>query len=119
MFYLSDDLKLKPSAMIKEDFKGPTDVDLNVFLLIDEKLWLGTSYRSGYKLWKKDLKSSLENSSAVSAMVEYYAGDRLRIGYSYDMDLNKLSGRQGGSHEVSVGWLFPSKKYNPQNPRYF
>ncbi|WP_201747906.1 PorP/SprF family type IX secretion system membrane protein [Chitinophaga vietnamensis] len=117
---LSDDLKLKPSLMIKEDFKGPTSVDLNAFLLISEKLWVGASYRTGMKLWgKNNLPSDLQQLNAASALVEFYATERMRIGYSYDLNINKMAGYQGGSHEISIGLLFPSKKYNVVNPRYF
>jgi len=120
MFPLSEHLQLKPSVLYKEDFKGPSNVDLNVFLLIDEKLWIGASYRTGMNLWNKsNLPSNFSEVDAASAMVEFYATERLRIGYSYDLNVNKMAGYQGGSHEISIGFLFPSGKFAVQNPRYF
>ncbi|GAA0540533.1 type IX secretion system membrane protein PorP/SprF [Chitinophaga japonensis] len=120
MFPLSENLQLKPSILVKEDFKGPTNLDLNAFLLISEKLWLGASYRTGVKLWNKsNLPTDLEQLNAASIMAEYYAGDRLRIGYAYDLNINKMAGYQGGSHEISLGFLFPSKRFTVQSPRYF
>jgi type IX secretion system PorP/SprF family membrane protein len=117
---LTDDLKLKPTMMLKEDFKGPTSVDLNAFLLISEKLWVGGSYRTSMKMWNKaHLDARLQQVNAASLILEYYVGDRYRFGYSYDMNVNKMASYQGGSHEISIGVLFPSKKYNISNPRYF
>ena len=120
MFPLSEHLQLKPSFLVKEDFKGPTNVDFNVFLLISEKLWIGGSYRTDVKLWNKDnLPTDLQQLDAASAIVEFYATEKLRIGYSYDLNVNKMAGYQGGSHEISLGFLFPSKKSIVQSPRYF
>lgn len=120
MFQLSENLALKPSILIKEDFKGPTNVDINAFLLIGEKLWVGASYRTGVGIWRKtNLQKDLSELDAASVMVEFYATEKLRIGYAYDLTINKMAGYQGGSHEISLGFLIPSKNYTVKNPRYF
>lgn len=120
VFSLSPSLQLKPSFMLKEDFKGPSSLDLNAFLLIAEKIWIGGSYRTNLKLWNKEnLVDGLDPVNAASIMAEFYANERLRIGYAYDLNVNKMAGYQGGSHEISLGFLFPSKKYSLTNPRYF
>lgn len=120
MFPLGENFQLKPSILIKEDFKGPTNVDINAFLLIGEKLWVGGSYRTNVKLWSKNnLPADLSELDAASVMVEFYATAQLRIGYSYDLSINKMAGYQGGSHEISLGFLLPSKRFAVQNPRYF
>jgi type IX secretion system PorP/SprF family membrane protein len=119
---LSDQLKLKPSIMVKEDFKGPTSFDLNAFLLLNEKLWIGGSYRSSANIWKKtSLQDGLMKSNAASAILEFFANDRLRIGYSYDFTTSGLSSYQSGSHEISIGLLLLGKKRQDRvlSPRYF
>lgn len=119
---LSENLKLKPSLMVKEDFKGPTNVDLNAFLLIADRLWVGGSYRTGVKLWSKPaLSKDLEQLDAASILAEFYATPQLRIGYAYDITVSKMASYQQGSHEISVGFLFNSKKYESRtrSPRYF
>lgn len=118
---LSNEVKLKPSIMIKDDFNGPTSLDFNVFALLSEKLWIGGSYRTAINVWDhKNLKAGLTRTNAASAMVEYFATDRLRIGYAYDLMTNRLSGYQGGSHEISLGFLIPNRKKNVvSSPRYF
>ncbi|MBC9929109.1 PorP/SprF family type IX secretion system membrane protein [Chitinophaga qingshengii] len=117
---LSENLKLKPTMMWKEDFKGPSSVDLNAFLLISEKLWVGGSYRTSMKLWNKsNLDTRLQQVNAASVILEYFAADRYRFGYSYDLNVNRMANYQAGSHEISIGVLFPSKRYNVSSPRYF
>nr|WP_295865451.1 type IX secretion system membrane protein PorP/SprF [uncultured Chitinophaga sp.] len=118
--HLSEDLKLKPTMMWKEDFKGPSSLDLNAFLLIADKIWIGGSYRTSVKLWNKsNLDPRLQQVNAASIILEYVAAERFRFGYSYDLNVNRMANYQAGSHEISVGILFPSKRYNISNPRYF
>jgi hypothetical protein len=105
--------------MMKEDFKGPTEMDVTAFLQIDHLLWIGGSYRMNPRLWKQELPDQLQISNSASAIVEYYVSEKLRIGYSYDLNINKLAGYQGGSHEISVGISFPSKTSSVISPRYF
>jgi len=120
MLPLSESLDLKPTFMLKEDFKGPTNLDLNAFLLINKTVWLGASYRTGVKLWKKsNLQRDLDQSDAISGIVEFYITDRFRVGYSYDYTTSKLANYQQGSHEISVSISFPGKKERVLSPRYF
>jgi len=119
---LSDNVKIKPSLLVKEDFHGPTSVDFNVFALLSERLWIGSSYRTATTIWnKKAVDKSLSKSGAVSLMAELFATNLLRIGYSYDIITSGLSGYQSGSHEISVGLLFPNKRdaERIKSPRYF
>ncbi|WP_343673202.1 type IX secretion system membrane protein PorP/SprF [Chitinophaga sp.] len=119
MASLSDQVKLKPSIMIKDDLKGPTNIDINAMLLIERVFWIGGSYRTALPVWRKSLPSSLSAKNAASAIVEYYINDTYRIGYAYDFNINELANAQSGSHEISIGILFRSKKYSVSSPRYF
>ena len=119
---LSENVKLKPSVMIKEDFKGPTSFDFNTFLLLSDRLWIGGSYRTAMKVWKKShLQSDLEQKNAASAMLEFFVTPRLRVGYSYDFTTSGLADYQSGTHEISIGMLFPNRKQKERvtGPRYF
>lgn len=119
---LSDNVKLRPSVMWKEDFKGPSNFDFNLFMLLANRLWIGGSYRTAVKLWRKThLQPDLEQTDAASAIVEYYFNNYLRIGYSYDFTTSGLSGAQSGSHEISIGVVFPGKRNRERiiGPRYF
>jgi len=117
---LDDHLDLKPSMMIKEDFKGPTNIDISSYLLFNKIFWLGASYRTGIAIWNKNgLQSVGDNSDAVAAIAQFYINDHLRVGYSFDFTTSKLANYQNGSHEVSLSLTLPSHKPRIINPRYF
>lgn len=122
MINLSELVKMKPSIMVKEDLKGPTNFDLNAFFLFGERIWVGGSYRSAIKLWKKShLQNDLERTDAASILIEVMATKQLRLGYAYDFTTSKLANYQSGTHEISIGYLLFNKKRGERmlSPRYF
>ncbi|WP_266203508.1 PorP/SprF family type IX secretion system membrane protein [Pontibacter kalidii] len=109
VFDLSRDIRLKPSILIKEDFRSPTALDVNAFVLLYNRLWLGASYRTAVPMFANQQMKQLDKRNAVALIAQIYATKKLRIGYSYDISLNEL--RNYSSHEVSVGYYFLKKKY--------
>jgi len=122
IFDLNPTLKLKPSILVKEDFKGPTSLDLNTMLIFNEKFWFGASYRTGISLSNKNYTNyspeTLKTTNAISGIVQFYATDQFRIGYSYDYMLNDL-GNENGSHEITLGYTFPLRSRRLISPRFF
>ncbi|WP_316819688.1 type IX secretion system membrane protein PorP/SprF [Pedobacter gandavensis] len=118
---LSEDTKLRPSILLKEDFKGPTSLDLSTMVIFGNKFWLGGSYRTGLTLWEKDFNKgqSLSQLNSVSAITQFYVSERFRLGYSYDYIVSKLSSIQNGTHEITIGLTFPQKGRRLLSPRYF
>ncbi len=117
---MSDYVDLKPSFMIKEDFEGPTNLDLTSFLVLNKIVWLGASYQTGFVTFNKtNLQNSLNETDALSAIVQFYINDHFRIGYSYDFTLSKLANYQSGTHEISLSISFPNKRQRIISPRYF
>lgn len=120
MVPISSGIDWKPSILIKEDLRGPTNVDLSTNFLISKVLWLGATYRTGVPDWNKAaLQNNLKSMDAAAGIVEFYANPNLRIGYSYDFGLTKLAGMQNGTHELSLGLTFGKRKERVINPRYF
>jgi len=119
MVQLSDDIDLKPSFMVKEDFKGPTNVDLTAYLAFNRRIWLGASYRTGVSVLNSNLQSDLSGQDAVAAICQIYVSEHFRIGYAYDFTVSKLASYQNGTHEISVSITFPGKKQRVVSPRYF
>jgi type IX secretion system PorP/SprF family membrane protein len=101
---LNHNLVLQPSVLAKYVKNAPFQMDFNANLMIRNVLWVGFSYRT--------------ERTAVF-LVEVLVKDRLRIGYSYDIFLNKLAQYNKGSHEVLVGFDFPVFKRRMLTPRYF
>lgn len=118
---LSDELKLRPSILVKDDFKGPTSVDINGMLIINERIWLGASYRMGLNLWNKSYakNQSLTDNNSMSGLAQFYISSKLRLGYSYDYMLNSLRTEQSGSHEITLGLTFGQKSERVVSPRFF
>lgn len=94
---------LKPSILIKGASNAPTNVDLNLSALFYKKFWLGISFR---------------NQSSVNFLIDVNVTDYMRMGYSYDALLNKLSQYSRGTHEIFIGFDFDLKKSQTISPRY-
>ncbi|MCC9135910.1 type IX secretion system membrane protein PorP/SprF [Pontibacter silvestris] len=111
-------IKIKPSVLFKEDFKAPTSVDLNAFILLNDKLWLGGSYRTSMNLFNSNIDKDAANRTALALIAELQIKQSLRLGYAYDKMLNDLSGFN--THEVSIGYYFLKKKNAKMlTPQYF
>jgi type IX secretion system PorP/SprF family membrane protein len=119
VFDVSSFVKFKPSVLIKEDFHAPANVDLNGFVLLGERLWLGSSYRTSAPIFNKNPEMLPVNKrTALALIVELQVTDALRLGYSYDKMLNDLRGFH--SHEISVGYYFFKKQdTRMMTPQYF
>lgn len=103
---LIDDIKLKPSAVVKQVFGSPLTFDVSVNALYQERFELGVSYRY---------------QDAVSAMVGFNVTPDLRLGYGYDLNTSTLNSYNNGSHEFILIYRFDvlglSKKYS--SPRFY
>lgn len=115
---LSEEVLFKPSFLVKEDFAGPTSLDLNAFFLLQEVLWIGGSYRTAV-LDKPHIDKSLKKAGAIVGMVEYFVNEKLRIGYAYDKTINGTAANNSGSHEISLNYIFVKPKARMLSPRYF
>ena len=115
--------KLRPSLLVKEDFKGPTSLDLNAMFVFADRFWIGGGWRTGVTVFRKDFErltgNSLSRRNSVSAVTQLYVTPTLRIGYSYDYILSQLSSVQNGSHEVTLGITFGRREQRLLSPRFF
>lgn len=108
---INEGMKLKPVFLIKDDFKGPTTLDLDASFIFESGLSLGAFYRSSIKIYPKDnLQASYPLQNAFGAMIEMFVTPAIRIGYSYDHDVNALGIYNYGSHELSVGFYINSSR---------
>jgi type IX secretion system PorP/SprF family membrane protein len=119
VFDLGENFKFKPSFLLKEDFKAPTNIDLNAFFLFKERFWLGASYRTGAKIFNnKSLDNTLKYADGLTLMADFNISDALRIGYAYTYSLSAL--KEYPSHEICIGYYFPDKiTTKMKNVRYF
>lgn len=97
-----DNLKFKPSTMIRATQNAPLSMDLSSNFLWDEKFELGLSYRF---------------DKSFSGMVGFLINDSMRMGYTYDMNINNFGNFNSGSHEIML--LIDFNKRNLKSPRFF
>lgn len=102
VFDIYDDLKLKPSTMVRGTSGAPLSIDLSANLLWQEKFEFGLSYR-------------LDKS--FSGIVAFMLNKDMRIGYSYDQSINNFGNFNFGSHEMML--LIDFNKTKAQSPRFF
>jgi len=117
---LSQGMLIKPSFLLKDDRGGPTSLDVNAFLIMGDRFWLGGAYRTGIKLYNKDyLQRDLSNLNSAVAAVQFFPTENYRIGYAYDFSIGALKGYSGGTHEISFSYFFNKKNTRMLSPRYF
>ena len=122
MLPLNNSLKLMPSTLLSSDFENPLNIDLNLLLMIADRFAIGGSYRTGAMLFsdaENSLTDKLKLRDAVALIAEVYLSDRIRLGFAYDFDLNKLTTGHNGSFEVSLGYYLTKSKSKHVTPRYF
>lgn len=104
VFRVSDQVKFKPSVLLKYVKNAPIEADLNFSAIFKDAFWLGASYRTG---------------DAVAVILEYQTNSYFRIGYAYDITTSKLRNYQNGSHEIMIGVDFGKDLIKVKTPRYF
>lgn len=103
VFEMNDNLKLKPSVLLKGVEGAPLSIDLAGNVLINNKFELGVS-------WRID--------DSLNALMNVEVANGFRIGYAYDYTLSNLGDFNSGSHEVIL-LINISNSRNGLSPRFF
>lgn len=104
VFDVNDDIKIKPSTLLKFVHGAPVELDLNTNVWFYDVFGLGISYRTG---------------DAVVGMFELQVHNNLRVGYSYDYTTSNLRKYNSGTHEILLRYEFGFNKIKVLTPRYF
>lgn len=106
VFDFVNEVKLKPSMVIKQVLDSPLTFDLSINSLIYDKFELGISYRY---------------TDSFIALAGFNITKNLKVGYSYDFSVSELSGYNNGSHEIVLLFNFDLLKYSKKysSPRFF
>ena len=86
--FLSDDLALMPSVLVKVINPIPTTFDVNMKMSFRDVFWFGGSYRK-------------DDSFAILAGFNINA--TINVGYSYDITTSALNTVSNGTHEIILG----------------
>jgi len=104
VFELNNDIKLKPSFMVKSAFDAPTSVDGSLNCLFKERFEIGATYR-------------LDDS--FGGMATFAVNPNIKIGYAYDHVTSDLKFTTPSSHEILLLFNLNFPKKVSVSPRYF
>lgn len=104
VFDLSDNLKFKPSTMVKLVQGAPISFDINGSLFINDLFEVGLSWREG---------------DSIDALVGVQASPSIRVGYAYDHTITNLGDYNSGSHEIMLLFDLDFSKQLIKSPRFF
>lgn len=104
IFDINEDIKLKPSAMLKATVGAPLSIDLSLNALIKNFIELGLSWR---------------HDDSVSGLVNVKVARNIRIGYAYDYTLSELSNYNSGTHELMLLINISNSRDVMVSPRFF
>ena len=113
---INEYLVFRPSLMFKYVANAPLDIDMNVSFLINNLVWLGTSYRLGHGL-------NLMMEIVITDQIPPLSG--VRMGYAYDITMQGLKNsrenkiRNSGTHEIFIGYDFEIFRTKVKCPRFF
>ncbi|MDV6167800.1 type IX secretion system membrane protein PorP/SprF [Flavobacterium sp. DG1-102-2] len=104
VFQLTDNLKMKPSFMVKSSFNVSPSIDGSLNFLFFERFEIGATYR-------------LDDS--FGGMVNFAITPNLRVGYAYDHIVSDLNVTTPASHEIILLFDLNFPKKVSRSPRYF
>lgn len=89
-YWISDDLALMPSVLVKEIQPVPLTYDINAKLSFQDRFWIGGSYR---------------HQDSFGILAGFNLNSFLNVGYSYDITTSALNTVSNGTHEIVIGLL--------------
>lgn len=101
VFDVNDNIKFKPSTLVKSELNSEVSFDVNANFLFYDKFEVGASYRY---------------EDAVSALASVRATDWFQVGFAYDATTSNLD---KPSYEAFVIFDIFFKKKTYVSPRYF
>ena len=100
--YLSDDVTLLPSGLLKFINPAPVTFDINLKMSFRDRFWFGGSYR-------KD--------DSFAALAGFNLSSFVNVGYSYDMTTSALRTVSNGTHEIVLGIML-NNRYKLTSPQH-
>jgi type IX secretion system PorP/SprF family membrane protein len=94
--FLSDDVSLLPSTLVKFISPLPVTYDVNLKLTFGDRFWVGGAYRNG---------------DAVAGMFGLNISSLINISYSYDYTTSELRTVSSGTHEIVIGLMLNNRDH--------
>jgi type IX secretion system PorP/SprF family membrane protein len=94
--YLTDDVTLLPSTLVKFISPLPVTYDINMKVTFGNRFWVGGAYRNG---------------DAVAGMFGLNISSLINISYSYDYTTSALRTVSNGTHELVIGLMLNNRNH--------
>ena len=89
VFHLRNNVKFKPTAMLRATLGAPVQADFSANVLLREKLWLGAMFRTG---------------DALCVVAQWIFDNNIRIGYAMDLAFTEIYKYQNGTYEFTLSY---------------
>ena len=103
LFVLSNEVKLRPSTLLKWTPRGTFQAELNANFIFSDIFTIGLTYRT---------------TKTALILAQFYFSRQFSFGYAYEYSFNYLAGFSAGSHEIMLQYEF-GFNVRTTNPRYF
>jgi len=100
VFYLNENIRLKPSTLVRGVAGSPVSVDLNFLLTFNEKYSAGVFTR---------------NFNTYGAQLQAKLGEKLKFGYIFEVPTNNSVGASFTSHELFLGLTMPTFDFHDRS----
>jgi type IX secretion system PorP/SprF family membrane protein len=100
--FMTDDITLLPSFLIKVIEPTPVTYDLNAKFSFRDKFWFGGSYR---------------HNDSFGVLAGVNISSFINVGYSYDITTSALNTVSNGTHEIVIGILL-NNRYKVTCPQH-
>ena len=104
VFDLSDNVKLRPTTLLKATTGAPLSVDISATTIFNEKFYLGANYRI---------------DDAIGGFLDIQLFDGFRAGYAYEYPISDIRPYTSGSHEILLIYELKFKNTRYKSPRFF
>ncbi len=91
IFKINPNIKFFPTTLIKYQSRNTMQVDIYSQFIYKDKIWIGAAYRS---------------KNVLIGLFQYQLTNQLRVAYSYDFNIGKLSNFKSDSHEIMLSYVF-------------
>lgn len=103
-FKLDNNLILNPSVIIKKAAGAPISIDLNINVLIEERIWIGTIVKQGY---------------GIGMLAQVLINRHFKVAYARDRGIEWMGGFSSArSNEFLLQYDFSVKSAKSVSPKY-
>jgi len=101
---VSDNIVFRPQVLVKYVVNAPLQVDLNLGLVLKDKVWVG---------------GTLRTHDSMDFFLQYNINKKLRMGYAFDYAITRLNNYSNGTHELMMSVDLGKNRNGFFHPRYF